>query len=191
MRRECTNWCSMSSHLSICALFGHETRIRTVRHVLVAFLWIKLSKRLKICIRRTTAVKKAGIRSAHRKSRTKIFVRSRTKVHLFSFKGVVSSDSGLFNSLKIRPVRWTELFSFQISDRNRGSILFPPHSVYRKVASVSLAKNMYPLKRKGKLSLDLFPCFISLFATEYTDANAEKKLKSFSWVTGSKYATLI
>jgi hypothetical protein len=31
---------------------------------------------------------------------------------------------------------------------------------------------MYPLKRKGKLSLDLFPFFISLFAD--TDVNAEK-----------------
>ncbi len=59
----------------------------------------------KICISRTTAVKKAGIRSAHRKLRTKIFVRSRKKVHLFSFKGVVSSDSELFNSLKIQPIR--------------------------------------------------------------------------------------
>jgi hypothetical protein len=48
---------------------------------------------------------------------------------------------------------------------------------------VSVAKNMYPLKRKGKLSLDLlkqqFQYFISFFATEYTDANAEKKLKPF------------
>ncbi len=43
-RRECTNWRSMSSHLSVCVLFGHETRVRTIRHVFVAFLWIKLSK---------------------------------------------------------------------------------------------------------------------------------------------------
>ncbi len=32
---------------------------------------------------------------------------------------------------------------------------------------------MYPLKRKGKLSLDLFLSFISLFATGHTYANAE------------------
>jgi hypothetical protein len=44
----------MASHLSICVLFGHETRVRTIRHVLVAFLWIKLSKWLALaqCKRR-------------------------------------------------------------------------------------------------------------------------------------------
>ncbi len=59
----------------------------------------------------------------------------------------------------------------------RGSTLFPPHSVYRKVAFVSMAKNMYPLKRKGKLSLDLFPYLISLFAD--TDVNTENVSKYF------------
>jgi hypothetical protein len=48
--------------------------------------------------------------------------------------------------------------------------------VARAYISVSVAKNMYPLKRKGKLSLDLFPFFISLFAD--TDVNAEKKFKN-------------
>ncbi len=43
-RHECTNWRFTSSHLSICALFGDETRVRTIRHVFVAFLWVKLSK---------------------------------------------------------------------------------------------------------------------------------------------------
>ncbi len=37
--------------LSVCVLFGHETRARTIRHVLVAFLWTKLSKWLAQCKR--------------------------------------------------------------------------------------------------------------------------------------------
>ncbi len=44
-RRECTNWCFISSHLSICALIGDETRVRTIRHVFTAFLWVKLAFR--------------------------------------------------------------------------------------------------------------------------------------------------
>ena len=65
-----------------------------------------------------------------------------------------------------------------------GTMYIPSALSYKKVASVSMAKNMYPLKRKGKLSIDLFPYFISLFAD--TDVNAEKKLKSFRWTTGYK-----
>ncbi len=44
-RHECTNWCFISSHLSICALIGDETRVRTIRHVFIAFLWVKLAFR--------------------------------------------------------------------------------------------------------------------------------------------------
>ena len=31
--------------MSICALIGDETRVRTIRHVFVAFLWVKLAFR--------------------------------------------------------------------------------------------------------------------------------------------------
>ncbi len=51
-RHECTNWRFISSHLSICVLFGDETRVRAIRHIFVAFFWTKLSKWLAQCKRR-------------------------------------------------------------------------------------------------------------------------------------------
>ncbi len=63
-------------------------------HSVASCLW------LKICIRRTTAVRKAGVRKK-KVTYKYIYLRSRKKVHLSSFKGVVSPISEALYRLNI------------------------------------------------------------------------------------------
>jgi hypothetical protein len=103
------------------------------------YLW------LKICICRTTAVRKVQY--------SDLFFR------LHGIRHTLNCTQYTLSISYLNTQNWKVLLIFTVK------------------RFVSVAKNMYPLKRKGKLSLDLlkqqFQYFISFFATEYTDVNAK------------------
>jgi hypothetical protein len=104
------------------------------------------------------------------------------RMYLFSAQAAatfsLNKDGGVFNDTMYIPFALSCKNALRIKHRDNERVYSSPSKLcIRKIASVFVAKNMYPLKKKEKLSLDLlkqqFQYFISFFATEYTDANAK------------------
>ena len=134
------------------ALFGDETRVRTIQHVFVAFLWVKLSKAQCTYISLTLSYKNA--------------LRINTQKRLIYFPQT-RIEPGILRTTD----RWIEggCTKIYISCTN----IYQLHKWLETRAK----------RREESNTLSAKP-FVKSFKCVFN-------LKSFRWITGSKYATLI